>query len=98
MLTNVMVYWLTRTAGSSARIYYEVAHFAQAGGKVEQPMTPVGVAVFRYDTVPSIRSFAEKYNNIVHWSEFDRGGHFAALEEPVLLIDDIRSCFSSFRY
>ncbi len=97
MLTNVMIYWLTRTAGSSARIYYEVANFAQTGGKVEQPTTPIGVAVFPYDTVPSIRSFAEKYNNIVHWSEFDRGGHFPAMEEPDLLTADIRRFFSRFR-
>ena len=92
MLTNVMLYWLTRTAGSSANIYYEGKH---AGEWPEPSAVPTGVALFAEDI--SIRRYAEQNNNIVHWSEFDRGGHFAALEAPDLLIGDVREFFRRFR-
>jgi epoxide hydrolase len=93
MLTNVMLYWLTGTAGSSARLYYENLHGA-AWGKQPSP-TPVGVAVFVEDV--AIRRYAEQGNNIVHWSEFDRGGHFAAMEAPDLLVGDVREFFRRLR-
>jgi epoxide hydrolase len=92
MLTNVMLYWLTRTGGSAANIYYEDMH---AGQWPEPSTVPTGVAVFAEDI--SIRRYAEQSNNIVHWSDFDRGGHFAALEAPDLLISDMRDFFRRFR-
>jgi pimeloyl-ACP methyl ester carboxylesterase len=93
LLTNVMLYWLTGTAGSSARTYYENMH---AGSWGQQPgTTPTGVAVFAEDV--AIRRYAEGGNNIVHWSEFDRGGHFAAMEAPDLLVGDVRTFFRRFR-
>jgi pimeloyl-ACP methyl ester carboxylesterase len=93
MLTNVMLYWLTGTAGSSARLYYENMH---SGSWSQQPgTTPTGVAVFAEDV--AIRRYGERGNNIVHWSEFDRGGHFAAMEEPDLLVGDIRTFLRRFR-
>jgi len=92
MLTNVMLYWLTRTAGSAANIYYEDMH----SGEWPEPSTvPTGVAVFAEDI--AIRRYAERGNNIVYWSEFDRGGHFAALEAPDLLVQDVREFFRRFR-
>jgi epoxide hydrolase len=95
ILTNVSIYWLTRTAGSSAGIYYEGAH-SSAWGQTEEPATtPTGVAVFAEDI--SIRRYAERGNNIVHWSDFDRGGHFAAMEEPDLLVGDVREFFRKVR-
>ena len=89
LLTNVMLYWLTGTAGSSAGIYYENMHVGSWG----QPpsATPTGVAVFAEDV--AIRRYAERGNNIAHWSEFDRGGHFAAMEAPDLLVGDVRTFF-----
>jgi pimeloyl-ACP methyl ester carboxylesterase len=93
MLTNVMLYWLTGTAGSSARLYYENMHsgsWGQAPGK-----TPTGVAAFAED-IP-VRRYAEHGNNIVHWTDFDRGGHFAAMETPDLLVGDVRAFFRRFR-
>jgi pimeloyl-ACP methyl ester carboxylesterase len=93
MLTNVMLYWLTGTAGSSARLYYENMHGA-TWGKQPSP-TPVGVAVFVEDV--AIRRYAEQANNIVHWTEFDRGGHFAAMEAPDLLVGDVRAFFRRLR-
>ena len=80
ILTNVTIYGLTGTAGSSARIYYEGAH-ANAWGQTERTPIPTGVAAFAEDI--SIRRYAERGNNIVHWSDFDRGGHFAALKLPI---------------
>jgi pimeloyl-ACP methyl ester carboxylesterase len=96
MLTDVMVYWLTATAGSSARMYYE---FVRSGGwgSPEPSTMPTGVAVFARDVAQPIRRTAERKNNIVRWSEFDRGGHFAAMEEPELLIGDVRAFFRRFR-
>jgi pimeloyl-ACP methyl ester carboxylesterase len=94
MLTNVMLYWLTGTANSSARLYNEAA---ASWGRVEPSTTSTGVAVFPHDISMSIRRFAEQNNNIVYWSEFDRGGHFAAMEEPDLLVGDVRTFFRSLR-
>jgi pimeloyl-ACP methyl ester carboxylesterase len=94
MLTNVMLYWLTATAGSSARIYYEGAH-AGGWGAPERSTVPTGVAVFAEDI--SIRRYAEREHNIVHWTDFDRGGHFAAMEQPDLLVGDVREFFRRVR-
>jgi len=96
MLTNISVYWLTRTAGSSARLYYEAAR-SRAVGPPAPSTAPTGVAVFPEEIAAPVRRLAEQTNNIVHWSEFDRGGHFAAMEEPDLLIGDVREFFRPLR-
>jgi pimeloyl-ACP methyl ester carboxylesterase len=95
VLTNVTLYWLTGTSGTAARVYYANAH---GGNDLDtENATPTGVAVFEKD-FKTIRTFAERANtNIVHWSEFDRGGHFAALETPDLLVEDLRTFFRRFR-
>jgi pimeloyl-ACP methyl ester carboxylesterase len=95
LLTNVSVYWFTATAGSSARLYFESAH--SRGWAPAPSSTPTGVAVFPYEIAPAIRRFAEQSNAIVHWTEFDRGGHFAAMEEPDLLVTDVRQFFRLVR-
>jgi len=94
LLTHVMIYWLTGTIASSVRLYAESgALFANI-----QPSTvPMGVAVAPKDLLPAIRRSAEKSNNIVHWTELPRGGHFAATEVPDLLAADVRSFFGRFR-
>ncbi|GLY00458.1 MULTISPECIES: epoxide hydrolase family protein [Actinoplanes] len=96
LLTDVMLYWLTATAGSSAHLYFEVADIlpTAATPPPEQPPLPVplGVAVYPHDSAHPIRSWADRaFPNIVRWTEFDRGGHFAALEEPDLYVDDLRA-------
>ncbi|WP_371583853.1 epoxide hydrolase family protein [Streptomyces sp. NBC_01314] len=96
LLTNVMLYWLTATAGSSARHYWEAFHPSRPP-RTEPLETPTGVAVFAADLARPVRQLAKRDHNIVHWSEFDRGGHFAAMEEPDLFTDDIRAFFRSFR-
>ncbi|MGW4423172.1 epoxide hydrolase family protein [Streptosporangium sp. NPDC004631] len=93
MLTDVTVYWLTRTAASSARLYKEGS--AQWGMPVERSEVPHGVAVFPGDG--GVRRVAEREHNVIHWSEFDRGGHFAAMEAPDLLVDDVRAFFRKVR-
>ncbi|MEO6085124.1 MAG: epoxide hydrolase family protein [Umezawaea sp.] len=93
MLTNVMLYWLTGTAGSAAHMYYENMH--SSTWHTTAATTPTGVAVFAQDL--PIRRYAEGANNITHWSEFDRGGHFAALEAPDLLTTDLRAFFRTLR-
>ncbi|MGY0062043.1 epoxide hydrolase family protein [Streptomyces sp. LZ34] len=94
LLTNVMLYWLTGTAGSSARLHYEsVRH---RGRPLPCP-APLGVAVFPHDLTLPVRAFAEREYTVTHWTEFDRGGHFAALEVPELLIGDVRAFFRTVR-
>ncbi|GAB2979020.1 epoxide hydrolase family protein [Saccharothrix stipae] len=88
VLTHVMLYWLTGTAGSSARLTRE-----SGIGSNDCP-APLGVAVFPHDIVLPVRPLAEPVYRIEHWSEFGRGGHFAAMEAPDLLAEDIRTFFA----
>ncbi|MGA6225722.1 epoxide hydrolase family protein [Streptomyces umbrinus] len=97
LLTNVMLYWLTGTAGSSARIYYERAHAAGWGEPVQPSTAPTALAVFPRDNFIPLRHIADRTENIVRWTEFDRGGHFAAMEEPDLLVGDVRAFFHELR-
>jgi len=96
LLTNVTLYWPTGTAGSSARLYYEAGRAGDWGPPAASTV-PTGVAVFPREIAPPIRRFAEQSNNIVHWAEFGRGGHFAAMEVPDLLVGDVREFFRQFR-
>jgi microsomal epoxide hydrolase len=95
LLTIVSIYWLTATAGSSAQFYFEGAEAvrAAAAGAVPPPLTvPLGVAVFPDDIFVPIRSWADRdHQTISHWTEFEQGGHFAALEQPAALTGDIRT-------
>ncbi|HVW91766.1 MAG TPA: epoxide hydrolase [Devosia sp.] len=90
-LTHLSIHWFTGTGGSAANIYYEDA---QSGGGYREARnaTPTAVASFPWD-FRSVRHFAERANNIVHWTEMPRGGHFAAQDEPALLAGDIRAFF-----
>jgi pimeloyl-ACP methyl ester carboxylesterase len=94
VLTNVMLYWLTNTATSSARLYAEAT---ESWGRIEPSTVPTGVAVFPAEIIQPIRAWAERVNEVVHWTEFDRGGHFAALEQPELLTGDVRAFFRALR-
>jgi epoxide hydrolase len=95
LLTNVMLYWLTGTAASSARIYREGA---ESFGQDERVGTvPTGLATLPANISLPIRRLAEQTENIVYWSELPRGGHFPAMEVPDLLVDDIRAFFGGLR-
>jgi pimeloyl-ACP methyl ester carboxylesterase len=91
-LTHVSIYWFTRTAGSSARHYYEDAH-SGAGYRDAPNKVPTAVAVFPQD-FRTVRAFAERANNIVRYTEFERGGHFAYTTDPDLVVTDLREFFT----
>ncbi|MFI9584074.1 epoxide hydrolase family protein [Streptomyces sp. NPDC052236] len=97
LLTNVMLYWLTGTAGSSARIYYERAHADYWGTPPEPSATPTALADFPHDNFIPLRHIADRTNNIVRWTRYDRGGHFPAMEQPDLLVGDVRAFFRQQR-
>ncbi|MFZ0659591.1 MAG: epoxide hydrolase family protein [Candidatus Binataceae bacterium] len=93
LLTNVMVYWITQTINSSTRLYYEARHHPwrlKPGTRIE---APTAIAVFPGELVLPPRHWAERVYNVQRWTEMPRGGHFAAMEEPKLLSDDIRAYF-----
>jgi epoxide hydrolase len=96
LLTNVALYWFTGTAGSAARLYYESI---TAGAVTPPPIThvPVGVGDYPQEIIAAPRRWVERDNNVVHWSDMPRGGHFAAMEEPELFVDDVRSFFRKVR-
>ena len=94
MLDNITLYWLTGTATSSARLYWESFGSFNAG-----PVTiPVGCSIFPREFLRASRRWAQKrFSNLVHWNELDRGGHFAAFEQPELFTDEVRASFRSLR-
>jgi pimeloyl-ACP methyl ester carboxylesterase len=95
LLDNVMLYWVTQTAASSARLYWE--SFGRARDRMKVTV-PTGVAVFPREIVPPVRRWMEaSYPNIQHWSEMPKGGHFAAFEQPELFVQEVRSFFRTLR-
>jgi epoxide hydrolase len=96
ILANVSIYWFTNTAGSSATHYYESFHDPEAFAPREWGSVPLGVAVSTTQDI-AIRRFAERDHNVVHWTEFDEGGHFAAMEAPEFLVGDVRTFFRGLR-
>jgi microsomal epoxide hydrolase len=96
LLTNISLYWFTQTIASSTRIYYE-SQRAGGGANARRVTVPMACAIFPKDIVFSTRRWMEAQNNLVRWTEMPRGGHFAAMEEPGLLADDIRAFFRPLR-
>ena len=96
LLTNLMFYWAPNSAASSARIYYEATR-DPAAFRYPRVEVPTGVAAFPKEPWRVPRSWAEQRFNITRWTEMPRGGHFAAMEEPDLLISDIRAFFADIR-
>jgi len=95
MLDTIMLYWLTETAASSARMYLENADVTGTPPVIE---IPVGCSIFPGEIVPAPRIWAERvYPDLIHWNELDRGGHFAAFEQPALFTRELRDCFRSLR-
>jgi len=93
-LTNVMIYWLTGTAASANRLYYENAHDPAAWAPKVNSGVPTAVAVFANGEVP-IRKYGEQDNTIVRWTELKDGGHYAVMEVPDLWTEDVRKFFRS---
>jgi pimeloyl-ACP methyl ester carboxylesterase len=94
LLDNVMLYWLTASAASSGRLYWESFNGTELGD-IE---IPVGCSIFPKEIFRTSRRWAEKrFKNIIHWSELEVGGHFAAFEQPETYVNEVRSCFRSLR-
>ncbi|MEZ0049835.1 pimeloyl-ACP methyl ester carboxylesterase [Mycobacterium sp. MAA66] len=94
LLDNVMIYWVTATGASSARLYWESMAAFGSGGRIE---LPTGVASFPKEIGRPPRSWCEAGYHITRWTTMPRGGHFAALEQPELLVDDMRAFFATVR-
>jgi epoxide hydrolase len=92
LLTNVSVYWFTGTGASAARFLFETGHSTEWGAPGTAPQ---GWALF--SAQPFVRRMMDPQHEIAHWSEFDRGGHFAAMETPGLLVGDVRKFFRRLR-
>jgi hypothetical protein len=99
MLDDITLYWLTNTGASSSRSYWDGA--ALGGGPftaIDIPKVPVAVTVFPGEISQAPRSWAEKsFHKLSYWSVADKGGHFAAWEEPALFSNEIRAAFRSLR-
>ena len=94
MLDNVMLYWLTRSGASSARLYWESFGNPRDG----EIATPTGCSIFPKEIFRCSRRWADRrYSNIIHWNELGRGGHFAAFEQPEMFVTEVRDCFRSMR-
>ena len=94
LLDNVMLYWVSATGASSARLYWESMSAFGSGERVE---LPTGVAAFPKEIGSPPRSWCEQTYNITHWTDMPRGGHFAAFEQPELFVDDVRTFFATVR-
>src|SRR5579872_758458 len=97
LLTNVMIYWATQTIHSSTRLYYETREHPFQLSPTNRVKPPVAVALFPKEIAMPPRALAERGYNIVRWTAMPRGGHFAAMEEPELLAQDLREFFRPLR-
>jgi epoxide hydrolase len=96
LITNVMVYWVSQTITSSARLYWENQH---AGSESEPGYVgvPTGVARYPKEVLRFPRAWVEARYHVTHWAEMPRGGHFAAMEQPALFVEDLRAFFGAVR-
>jgi len=94
LLTNITMYWVTESGASSTRIYYESRVAPPVQGRVS---VPTACALFPKEITTPPRKWVEARYNLVRWTPMPRGGHFAALEQPELLVDDVRSFFRTLR-
>jgi pimeloyl-ACP methyl ester carboxylesterase len=99
LLDNAMLYWATESYHTSARYYYEGAHVPWQPSHDRMPVVeaPTGMAVFPAELTFAPRQAAERYYNVKRWTKMPSGGHFAPMEEPDLLIDDLRGFFRELR-
>ena len=96
LLDNVMLYWLPATGASSARICWE--SFATLIGDHTPIAMPTGVSIYPQEIFRASRRWCEeRYQNLIYYNALDRGGHFAAFEQPALFVDELRNCFRLVR-
>ena len=99
MIDDIMLYWLPNTGASSVRLYWEAMQEMTKGGMPSAPMpTPTGISMFPGEQLRLSRRWAERrFANLVHFNELERGGHFAAMEQPGSFVDEVRATFRSLR-
>ncbi len=97
LLANVTLYWVTETIHASCRLYLESSKKPLHFGPGERITVPVGIARFPLEAPFPPREWVERVYNITRWTEMPRGGHFAAMEEPALLAEDLRAFFRPLR-
>ncbi len=89
-----MLYWLPATGASSARLYWE----SFGNPSLDTVEVPTGCSIFPKEIFRSSRRWAEKrFSNLVHWNELEKGGHFAAFEQPETFVEEVRTCFRQLR-
>jgi pimeloyl-ACP methyl ester carboxylesterase len=97
LLANITIYWVTQTITSSTRLYYEVFKGGRLANLTTKVPVPTGVARFPKEIMRFPRSWVENHYNVTHWTEMPRGGHFAAMEQPELFVEDVRAFFRTVR-
>jgi pimeloyl-ACP methyl ester carboxylesterase len=97
LITNVMLYWVTQTSTSSARLYWETNQSGVLSERLPFIGVPTGVARYPREPLRWPRSWVEQQYNVTHWAVMPRGGHFAAMEQPELFGDDVREFFRTVR-
>jgi len=97
LLTNITTYWVTATATSSARIYYEMRQIGRGALPQEYVAVPTGIANFPGEVTRTPRAWVEHRYNVTRWTSHDRGGHFAAMQVPDLFVEDVRTFFRPLR-
>jgi len=97
LLDNITLYWVTGTGASSCRIYWEMRQVGRAAIPQAFVSVPTGVANFPAEVTKMPRAWVEGRYNLVHWTEPERGGHFAAMEVPEVFVDDVRTFFRLVR-
>ena len=97
MITNVMTYWVTQTITSSTRLYWERMHIDAPEDATGFVGVPTGIARYPKEPLRIPRPWVERRYNVTHWADMPRGGHFAAMEQPTLFVDDLRSFFRTVR-
>jgi len=97
LITNVMTYWVTQTITSSTRLYWERTHVDASEDGAGFVGVPTGIARYPKEPLRVPRPWVERRYNVTHWADMPRGGHFAAMEQPALFVDDLRSFFQTVR-
>lgn len=97
ILTNISVYWFSRSITSSTRLYYENRRYTDGPPAPERVDVPMAAAIFPGELYLPPRAWVARQFNLVRWSELPKGGHFAALEVPKLFVDDVRAAFRPLR-
>ncbi len=99
LLTTMSIYWFTQSYGTSARYYYECVHNPWQPAHNRNPVVeaPTGIGVFLEEVILMPRRWAESYYNLQHWSVMNSGGHFAPMEEPQALVEDMRAFYRPLR-